>query len=190
MSTCLQVWLIDQVVFIVVSWMTLWFLFLFILWIEINIVIFDHPFFTTILCHYKAPRIILLHIFWLLRDIHGVIIAATAIARFLISCKFCVLTSESGTRLRFIFLLTVLLVTHFKLYSFLLFRLCHILLPLLSVFNWWLSVFIIWWIINFLLFIWNRKIIFLLLINRVTPSSWYQHLLFLLLHISFISNSY
>ena len=173
MSTCLLVWSIYQVIIIFVSRMTFWFLFLFMLWIEINILIFDQPSFATTLCHYKGPRIILFHIFWLLRDIHGVIVVATAITWILICSKFCVLASESGPRLRFIFLLAVLLVTHFKLYFFLLIRLCHILLPFLSLLNWWLSFYIILWIINFLLFIRNRKIIFFLLVNRIAPSSRY-----------------
>jgi hypothetical protein len=170
--------------------MAAWFTFLFMLWIEINIIIFDHSSFVTIICHHKAARIILFHILWLLRDVHRAIVAAATISRVLYFCKFCILACYIGPQLSSL-LLIVLLVTHFKLYSFLFFRLCIILLPFFCVFNWWLSVSHFWWIINLFLFLSrNGKIIIFLLVNWVAPSPRYQDLVLLLLHISFICNSY
>ena len=170
--------------------MAVWFTFLFMLWIEINIIIFDNSSFVSIFCHHKAAWIILFHILWLLWDVHWAIVAAATISRVLNFCKFRVLACDIGPQLSSL-LLIVLLVTHFKLYSFLFFRLCIILQPFVCVFNWWLSVSNFWWIINLFLFLSrNGKIIIFLLVNWVAPSPRYQDLVLLLLRISFISNSY
>ncbi len=183
-------WLIDQVLFFFVSWRITLFALLVMLWIEINAIINDHLSFATFLWYHKAARVILFHMLWLLRDIHWMVIAETTISGILKSCKFSVLTYKIGLRVRPLFF-GVLLVTHFKLYPILFFRLCQFLLPFVNIFNWRLSISKFWWVINiFLFFTRNWKIVFFLLVNRVAPSSWYQYFVFLLLHISFISNSY
>jgi hypothetical protein len=160
-----------------------------VLWIEINAIIYDNLSFAIFLWYHKAARVILFQMLWLLRDIHWMVIAATTLSGILKSCIFSVLAHKIVLRRPLFFV--VLLVTHFKLYSILFFRLCQFLLLFVSIFNWRLNVSKFWWVINiFLFFSRNRKIVFFLLLNRVAPSSWYQYFVFLLLHISFISNSY